>query len=461
MNSKKLNAPLYDMLKNYAEEKNRFHTPAHSGAIVDKFCDKSDTHLLYASAPFDITELSFSDNLNSPTGVIKKAEALMAEAYGVKESLFFTSGATTAIFTALCAIRTKTDKIAVDLFSHKSVFSACRFLNFEITIIARKFDDEGFPLPLCANDVLTALESDTQIKAVTVTSPDYFGNALDVEAIAKVVHSKNALLFVDEAHGSHFAFSSLLPPPATKFSDLTVNSLHKTLPVFTGGAVLNINCELSTQCALYRANFHTSSPSYVTLGSLDYARAVFQSDGEEMYQNLNFAIRSLINDNPRYDFKNTEYLLHDFSRLVIDVDACELECQNVFCDMSWGRYSVFICTPYNIDRIAILSKVLKKLSPTAKNEFAKQRGCELNTLEFPTKLMPFDRDCATEFVPLNNSIGRASAVDVGCYPPGVPVIFAGERITSDKINFLMRGENSIFNLVRDKICVIIEKVTQR
>jgi len=228
MTTNNFNAPLYKMLKNYAEEKNRFHMPAHSGVQIDNLKNSNwkfstlendnsqnnslannnlnngclsnnnhtngsltngksqnnslannlrtfnDEYSLYASAPFDITELSFSDNLNCPDGVISCAENLMASAYGVKQSLFFTAGATSAIFTALGAIRTKTDSIAIDLLWHKSVFSACRFFGFEITLIRREFDKNDLPLPLYADKILETLLRDSKIGAVVITSPDYF-----------------------------------------------------------------------------------------------------------------------------------------------------------------------------------------------------------------------------------------------------------------------------------------------
>ncbi|HKL93999.1 MAG TPA: aminotransferase class I/II-fold pyridoxal phosphate-dependent enzyme [Clostridia bacterium] len=551
MTTNNFNAPLYKMLKNYADEKNRFHMPAHSGVQIDKLKNSSwkfstlendnsqsnsmansnpkngsssndnspnnslannlrtfnDEYSLYASAPFDITELSFSDNLNCPNGVIACAENLMADAYGVKKSLFFTAGATSAIFTALGAIRTRTDSIAIDLLSHKSVFSACHFFGFEITLIRREFDDADLPLPLCADKILETLSRDSKIGAVVITSPDYFGNALEVEEIAKVTRSKNSLLLVDEAHGSHFAFSSLLPPSACRYADLTVDSLHKTMPVFTGGAVLNINCDLSTQCALYRANLHTSSPSYVTMGSLDYARELYQNEGEKIYAELKKAIDTLMLENLKYSYKNAESPMHDFSRLVINVDAEKLEKKNIYPEMKWGEWCVFICTPFNMNRLPALSKALSELVPTTviddnnsklkittiddqskllivdfdnnseyrnidfvdktnlqPNDSNRNSKCisnennSLNTLEFPSTLSPLCKNSKTEFVELKNSLNRVSAIEVGCYPPGSPILFAGERITAEKLNFLMRRENSIFNLVTGKICVIIENV---
>gem|GEM_PF-372006 len=508
---KKLNAPLYEQLKKYASELNRFHMPAHSGVQIDAFrnianvanynpCSKNsvgsfdenrvgrfdenrvgrfdenrklsisyetennikakvenddrDTNRensLFASAPFDITELSFSDNLNCPNGVIAEAESLMAKAYNSKASLFFTAGATSAIFTALGAIRTTTNKIALDFFSHKSIFSACRFFGFEITIIKRNFDSEGLPLPLSQSAILEAYSRTPDLGAIVVTSPDYFGNALVIEAISKTVHAKKSLLMVDEAHGAHFAFSSLLPTPAIRFADLVVDSSHKTLPVYTGGAVLNINCDLIAECRLYRANLHTSSPSYVTLASLDYARALFKSEGEARYIELKNELRKLKAEHSNYVFKDDGNSLHDFSRLVINVDIKELENLKVYADMSWGRWSVFICTPFNIDRLFALSTALSKLNPQSivDDDF------DLSGLDFPAKLLPQNANMKTEFIKLEDSLGRISAVDVGCYPPGTPILFAGEEISASKLYFLQQHKNSIFNLVRNKICVII------
>jgi arginine/lysine/ornithine decarboxylase len=445
-NPKFFNAPLFEAVLNYSSQKNRFHMPAHFGG--ESIGDEAGA--LYSSAAFDITELSFSDNLNNPTGVIKEAQELAAQAYGAKESLFFTAGATSAVFCALAAVRERTKNIAIDLFSHKSAFSAARHLGFTVHIIPREFDGEGFPLPLNPSKLWELLSQNQDIGAVFVTSPDFFGNVCCERELFEVSKMRGALFLVDQSHGAHFCFSPLLPPSAAPFADFAIHSPHKTMPVYTGGAMLHVNCGLSAKSALYRADLHTSSPSYVTMCSLDYARALYQNEGEKMYAELFSDIEKLISENPDYTFFNRASPEHDFSRLVVNADFEELEKQNVYPEMRAGRWSVLIVSPQNQRRLSALNAALKRLKPLA---------APPQTFEhpgYPAVLPPYSPDAKTRFVELEKSEGLISAADVGCYPPGVPVLFYGEKITAKKLDFLLKNKSSIFNFMSDKICVIMD-----
>lgn len=273
-----MNAPLYETLKKYAEgDISRFFMPSHAGRDIDG--------CLYKSSRFDFTELSFSDNLVNADGVILKAETLLAKSYDSPFSLMFTSGATSAIWTALATIREYTDKILIDSFSHKSVFCAAKNFNFKATIIQREFDGV-FPKPIDCGKIDKILSQNPSIKAVSVTSPDYFGNVSDVEKAAKVAHSHGAILFVDEAQGAHFVFSPLLPKSANGAADIVCDSMHKTMPVYGGGAVLNLKEKFYEAAKFHRARLTTSSPSYIVMASMDYARGLFDLKAKAEYEVL-------------------------------------------------------------------------------------------------------------------------------------------------------------------------------
>ena len=207
--------PLFDALTQYKNVKARFHMPSHGGVEI------AGAEGLFASAPFDVTELSFSDNLAASAGVILQAERLAAQAYGAEETLFFTAGATDALRTALLCVKDK--KIAFLGDMHKSFHAARRLFSLDVTDVSslEEVESGGFG-------------------AVCVTSPDYYGNVKDISAIAERCHKAGALLIVDEAHGAHFAFSPLLPESAVKYADFIIHSAHKTLPVYTGGAMLHV-----------------------------------------------------------------------------------------------------------------------------------------------------------------------------------------------------------------------------
>lgn len=430
-----MNAPLYETLKKYAEgDISRFFMPSHAGRDIDG--------CLYKSSKFDFTELSFSDNLVNADGVILKAETLLAKSYDSPFSLMFTSGATSAIWTALATIREYTDEILIDSFSHKSVFCAAKNFNFKATIIQREFDGV-FPKPIDCGKIDKILSQNPSIKAVSVTSPDYFGNVSDVEKAAKVAHSHGAILFVDEAQGAHFVFSPLLPKSANGAADIVCDSMHKTMPVYGGGAVLNVKEKFYEAAKFHRARLTTSSPSYIVMASMDYARGLFDLKAKAEYEILKRKIdevKSVLGDK----VKNTD----DFTRLVIKVDGDSLEKEGIYPEASWGEYSVFIVNFFNVNCLSKLTEAVKKFP------VPESGGRGYGDMPIPSELK--SAKGKREYIPLAESEGRISADDVGSYPPGVPLIYEGEIISGEKIKFLS-AEKHTFNLVNGKICVIIDK----
>ena len=138
--------PLYDKICEYvAKNPARFHMPAHFG---------TGDNPLFSSAKYDVTELDFSDNLQNPTGAILESEKECAKTYGAKNCFYLTSGSTTGVFIAMCAMRNRTDEIIVARSSHKSVYAAARTLGFKVRYIPSSFDKNGIPLPVMEKDVV-------------------------------------------------------------------------------------------------------------------------------------------------------------------------------------------------------------------------------------------------------------------------------------------------------------------
>jgi len=227
-----LKTPLYDAIKNYAESQNiRFHTPGHQGVFTEG---------LFASSKWDVTELPFSDNLLYPKHVIKEAESLAAEAYGVTGTLFVTAGATVANFIAIGTVAEYGKNFILNRNAHKSVYAGVKLFGLNPCFFNTRSDGNGFVRPAVAEDIRQMLDKTPDAAAVLITCPDYFGRVGEIEKISGLCKEYGTRLIVDQAHGPHFSFSSLLPDHASGYADITVDSAHKTLPVYTGGAYVHI-----------------------------------------------------------------------------------------------------------------------------------------------------------------------------------------------------------------------------
>ncbi len=391
--------PLYDIVKHYGRIKARFHMPSHSGTNIRG-------ERLYSSAAYDITELSFSDNLSFPTGVIKEAEKLAAKAYKADETLFFAGGATDAIQTTLWTLRK--GKIAFLGDMHKSFYSAARLFHLDIINISH------------------IEEIEKGMTAVCVTSPDYFGRVKDLSRLSEKCKEVSAALVVDEAHGAHFVFSSLLPRSAIADADFVIHGAHKTLPVYTGGAMLHVRKAYADMAREARTDVISTSPSYLVMASMDYARDLFEKKGEAMYAILKVEV-----DRLKMRYKNVELLpSDDFTRVVFLKEnaghalAAALEKGGVFVEAADRDRVVLILTPFNV-------KWLKKA-------FAIADGFQGRNAEYPD---------------ISDIIGKKSARDVGVYPPGVPLVHKGEIFTKEKVEVLQSNLDRLFGTVDGKILV--------
>ena len=392
--------PLYDVIKQYKRVKARFHMPSHGGKALIGESDE-----LYSSAAFDVTELSFSDNLSCPNGVIREAERLAAAAYGAEETLFFAGGATDAVQTALWTLRGK--KIAFLGAMHKSFHSAARLFSLNVTEIS-------------------SIEEITRggFGAVCVTSPDYYGVMADIPRIAAACKQAGALLVADEAHGAHFVFSSLLPESAVKYADFTVHGAHKTLPVYTGGAMLHVKATFAGAARQARADVIGTSPSYLVMASLDYARDLFEKNGERLYSEVKQKLDRAKKRHPDVALQPSD----DFTRVVLYKEnaghalAAALEKEGIFAEAADRDRVVLIVTPFN--------------ARFAEKAFAVAESFEGRNAEYPD---------------ISDLIGKKSAADVGVYPPGVPLVKKGEIFTKEKVEILQANLDRLFGTVDGKI----------
>ncbi len=392
--------PLFDALKKYRGVKSRFHMPSHGG--VPAFpADEG----LYASAPFDVTELSFSDNLSASAGVILEAEDLAAKAYGADHTLFFTAGATDALRTALLSVRG--ERIAYLGDMHKSFHTAKRLFSLDVTDISsiEEIEKGGFG-------------------AVCVTSPDYYGRVRDIPFIAAACRKAGAVLIVDEAHGAHFAFSSLLPKSAVSYADFVIHGAHKTLPVYTGGAMLHVKDAFYKKAREARGEVIGTSPSYLVMASMDYARELLERKGEEMYAKVKEELERVKAAHPTVAVLPSD----DFTRVVLLCKragyalAAAWEREGIFTEAADADRVVMIVTPFNYTSL--------------ERAFSIAENCREKNAEYPD---------------ISDIIGKVSVYDVGVYPPGVPLVRAGESISREQAEILHANLDRLFGTVDGKI----------
>jgi lysine decarboxylase len=435
------------------KEKNpkRFHMPGHKG---DKKFNK-----MFRQAQIDITELAFSDNLDNPSGIIEKAEEDIAEILEAKKSFILTGGSSSGIFAMLKAVKPLGSKIIICRNSHRSVYNACEILGLEPYVLNHNYK-HGIVLPPSLEEIETLLKRDNEIIGVLLTSPDYFGNVIELDKIKEITKQYNKVLLVDEAHGSHLKFLEDDNLYAGKYADIWVDGLHKTMPCLTQGAVLSTNntrfIESLKESLKY---FRTTSPSYPIMASVEYSVKYMNENREyvkDLFERVNDLKNKLVLKKFRF-FRSEDFLklAIDFKYTGISPYVAEkyLETKKIYCELNDGRYILFYLSPLTkLKDISYLEKYLKKLNKMKKlrNTFKENPEIKIGRKSFSYLVA-----CEMEQVlyPLEKSEGKICGKNAGIFPPCFPIIVAGETITKETIE-LLKSKTNVFGITKNKINII-------
>lgn len=257
---------LYNRLAAYGDsDYYAFHMPGH----------KRQYNMLGNALPYklDITEIEGFDDLHHAKDILKEAQEYASGIYRADKTYYLINGSTSGILAAVMGCVEKGGRILAARNCHKSVYAAIYMKELRASYIYPEYDAEtGLNGPVNADEVRAALQKDAEIQAVVITSPTYDGVVSDVKAIAEAAHAYGVPLIVDGAHGAHFGFHPYFPQNANALgADVVIHSLHKTLPSLTQTALIHVNGSFADYRRIekYLHMIQTSSPSYVLMASID------------------------------------------------------------------------------------------------------------------------------------------------------------------------------------------------
>ncbi|MCD8294582.1 MAG: aminotransferase class I/II-fold pyridoxal phosphate-dependent enzyme [Clostridia bacterium] len=438
---------IYSELKKHARVSKSFHVPGHKAARAFKS--------MFPVADIDVTELSYSDNLACPEGVIAEAENDIAGILGVNYSYLITDGATCGIMVMMYAASKQGRKIIMPRNSHESVWNACRIMGLEPVVVQGPYKD-GVITPPEPDELENLLREDESIAGMICVSPDYYGNIAPLEKYSGIMHKYGRLLLVDEAHGAYLGLEKS-PDYAGNFADIWTDGAHKTLPTLTQGAILSLNDEkLLPVVEEGLSIFRTSSPSYPIMASVEYGVKYLAENREQMEEARKAA------EDFRADQTFSTYPGKDWTKLVIDCSSADvsadlaeeaLEKKGIYPELSDGRYLLFYLSPMTTAKDlshlkAVLSKILsgKKLKGTYEPRPQIAPVARTYSYQYAVKR-------PSEYVLLSKAEGRMAATNAGITPPCIPLVIAGEKITREHIAILS-GAHSTFGLVQGRILVV-------
>lgn len=477
-----MNMPLVNGLTEYISKNQLpFHMPGHKGGRL--MPDLSS----FSFAQMDLTEVSGLDNLQTPEGIIREAQLLAAKAFQSDACFFVVNGSTSGIHAMIMAAFKQGDQVLIPRNCHKSVWGGLVLSGAEPVFVQPEYDEERCLVTHVTPEMVRqAIIENPNAKGMVITNPDYYGLCPQLSEIQKILALHKMNLLVDEAHGPHLIFHPDLPPSAAQCNaDLWVQSAHKTLPALTQASYLHIGNQINAldtylleRVTQYHRLLQSTSPSYLIMASLDYARAYMDEQGKEaldkLLEHLTWTRRELraLGIDTMEDFNRPEIYQIDATRLVLDISELGLSGfqgeeilrqAGVQVEMSDSQRLVLVCTVADHrEDFERLVDACKQLSIHMRKREIKSRKLTISR-EIPRQMLSPKEAFAgnVEWISLEQAAGRiCGGAPVGPYPPGIPKYYPGELITASGLEELlenqMQGAN-LFGLSEDgKISVILE-----
>lgn len=408
---------LYDKLKEI--DSARFHMPGSKGES------------LY---PFDVFSIDFTEtfgtgNLYLGEEPILSAEKYVAEFYNANECYFSTDGSSLGLRASLFALCNRGDTIIVDRNCHKSLISIVIMLDLNVIFTDIYLGDNNIPSNLDIDDIELLINRD--VKVLVVTSPNYYGINQDIKGLARLCRKHNIKLFVDAAHSAHFP-SIGLNSAIQDGANIACVSIHKTLPALGQAAV--ILSDGSTQNIREKMEmFGTTSPSYPIMASIELAVKYTSENQDKMkvlIENI-IKFKKLVDEKTKFKTLDND----DITRIVIlgyNISSELYYKYNIAVEMGFEGGVVLICTiadsDYNFEE---LLSALIELSYLV-CEYS-QFKMQVSHSKLSIRDAYFSDYLTLDIEKANGCIAYESITP---YPPGVPILYPGEIITKEHIEFI-------------------------
>ncbi|WAW15830.1 aminotransferase class I/II-fold pyridoxal phosphate-dependent enzyme [Peptostreptococcus equinus] len=449
--------PIVEALEKYKKERIvSFDVPGHKQgkghkALTDFFGSDAVSVDYNSSKPLD--------NLTHPTGVIKDAEELAAQAFGAKSAFFMIGGTTSSVQAMILSSTKRNDKIIMPRNVHKSAINAL-VINGAIPIYINPGVDKelGISLGMSVEDIKSAIEKHPDAKAILVNNPTYYGICSDLKRIVKIAHEAGMLVLVDEAHGTHFYFNEKLPISAMKAgADMAAVSVHKTGGALTQSSFLLLGEGADSAYTRQIINLsQTTSGSYLLMASLDIARSNLALNGKEIFErvikmtdyareeiNLIGGYRAfgkeIINGDTVYDFDTTKLSIHTRDLGLAGIEVYDILRDEYDIQIEFGDIGNILAIVSVGDRELELERLIGSLSEIKRLKSGSKIGIPDHEYIDPiVKLSPQEAFYSeSEVIAIKNSVGRISTEFVMAYPPGIPILAPGEKISREIVDYII------------------------
>lgn len=449
-------APIYEALEKFKKMRVvPFDVPGHKrgrgnpelAALLGEKC-----------VNMDVNSMKPLDNLCHPISVIRDAEILAAEAFGATHAFLMVGGTTSAVQSMVLSVVKSGEKIILPRNVHRSVMGAIVLCGAVPVYVNPECDPKlGIPLGMSVSAVERAIKANPDAKAILVNNPTYYGICSDLRSIVKIAHEHNMLCLADEAHGTHFYFGENLPVSAMAAgADMAAVSMHKSGGSLTQSSLLLAGPSMSEGHIRQIINLtQTTSGSYLLLSSLDISRRNLALRGKEAFAGVvslaEYArseindiggyyaySKELINGDSIFDFDTTKLSVHTLDIGLAGIEVYDLLRDEYDIQIEFGDLGNILAYISIGDRLRDIERLVGALAEV-KRRFGKSKA-GLMTQEYIEPELAVSPQAAfyadKESLPIEETEGRICSEFVMCYPPGIPILAPGERITRRILDYI-------------------------
>lgn len=451
------NSPIHEALLQH--KKNRivpFDVPGHKGG---RGTPELTEFLGIDCLKVDVNSMKSLDNLIHPVSVIKAAEELAAEAFGADAAFFMVNGTTAAVQAMIMSTCKTDDKIIMPRNVHRSSINALVVCGAIPVYVNPGVNHKlGIPLGMSVKEIKKAIIENPDAKAILVNNPTYYGICSNLEEIVAIAHEYGIKVLVDEAHGAHFYFGEDLPISAMAAgADMSAVSMHKTGGSLTQSSFLLTKNDIDPGYVRQIINLtQTTSASYLLMSSLDLARKNMYLNGKELAEKtlalaeyarneINqiegyYAFSSeLIDGDTVYAFDRTKLSVHTTEIGLAGVEVYDLLRDEYGIQVEFGDIGNLLAIisagdrAFEIERLVSALSEIRRLHSKDKVGILNHEYIDPDVAFTPQKAFYHDK----KSVLLRESVGHISGEFVMCYPPGIPILAPGERISKDIIDYII------------------------
>lgn len=401
----------------------------------------------------DVNSMKPLDNLCHPVSVIREAEELAAEAFGAAHAFLMVGGTTSSVQAMVLSVVKRGDEIILPRNVHRSVINALVLCGAVPVYVNPEVNQRlGISLGMRREEVAKAIAEHPKAVAVLVNNPTYYGVCSDLRAIVQMAHSAGMLCLADEAHGTHFYFGGGLPVSAMAAgADMAAVSMHKSGGSLTQSSLLLVGPNVHAGYVRQIINLtQTTSGSYLLLSSLDISRRNLALRGRAMFhqvadmaeyarQEINavggyYAFgREIMNGNSVFDFDSTKLSVHTRDIGLAGIEVYDILRDEYDIQIEFGDIGNILAYLSMGDRPQELERLVSALAEIRRRYQRDSAGLLSQEYIAPEVVIsPQDAFYAEKVsLPLEECVGHVCSEFVMCYPPGIPILAPGERITKE------------------------------